>query len=64
MEVICFLIDLFTTDLSILASPFHPNIFASCSADGTVKIWHERVSFVSLIESLTELVIDVVVENV
>lgn len=29
-------------------SPFHPNIFASCSADGTVKIWHEKLTFVVL----------------
>jgi WD40 repeat protein len=28
------------------SSPFHPNIFASCSADGTVKLWHDNVLFV------------------
>ncbi|CAF5196904.1 unnamed protein product, partial [Rotaria magnacalcarata] len=25
-------------------SPFHPNVFVSCSADGTVKIWHEKIN--------------------
>ena len=32
--------------LHSFSSPFHSNIFASCSADGTVKIWHEKLPFV------------------
>ena len=39
------LFNLFLSDF-FFDSPFHPNIFASCSADGTVKIWHEKISLV------------------